>query len=391
MSTLRERFAAVRDNTRTRTPQPASSSASSSNASAGAAPRHAATPAPRPAPQGEIFDALSTTLPPAPVARNGPVPSSSGTPMPPSPCPPPSATATPTGEAHETPSEQVARAPRSKGRRANSDDAPAAPATRKMPLSRGMLIVAGVVLLLALFIGTMVIKRGLLASLRQRRAAKKKAESLDPDDDDGDDDDGAKSAGGVRGGKGKAGGVLGGFFGGKDKSEPADVARSARPTGHGSASDPRQSRTTGSVPPMDPYQGRGVRAASASRSPLPSTPSHAGQPPTAGPHGPAPAPQHQQLLHQQPPAHPAYQQQQQPLAQPPAQQQQPQMAPPPVQQQQQQTHRQASPRMALGHAPHQQHPPYAPHVQARLDGVPHPNMPPPTPQTGRLSPGGGRA
>nr|UMO79687.1 hypothetical protein [Pandoravirus aubagnensis] len=364
--------------------QPASSSSSSSNANSGAAPRHAATPAPRSAPQGEIFDALSTTLPPAPVARNGPAPSSSGAPTPPSPCPPPSATATPSGEAHETPSEQVARAPRSKGRRANSDDAPAAPATRKMPLSKGMLIVAGVALLLALFIGTLVIKRGLLAGLRQRRAAKKKAESLDPDDDDDDSDDGAKSA---RGGKGKVGGVLGGLFGGKDKSESTDVAKSVRSAGHGSASDPRQSRAAGSVPPMDPYQARAVRTASASRSPLPSTPSYAGQPPTVGPHGPAPPPQQQQQqqLHQQPPAHPAYQQQQPQMAPP----QQSQMAPPPAQQQQ--AHRQASPRMALGHAPHQQHPPYAPHVQARLDGVPHPNMPPPTPQAGRLSPGGGRA
>ncbi|WBR14496.1 hypothetical protein pkur_cds_321 [Pandoravirus kuranda] len=390
MSTLRERFANLRDNTRARTTQPPPAASSSSGATSGAASRHAASPAQRPAPQAEIFETLSATLPPAPVARNG-------TGVPPPQCPPPSAA--PTNEASETARETTPRTPdrasRSKGRRATDGDgdAQATPATRKVPLSKGVLIVAGVFLLLALFIGTIVIKRGLLAGLKQRRAAKKKAAGLD--DGDVDDDDG--DADSDNNGKGKVGGMLGGFFGGKDKSEPTGTTKAARSAGPASAVDPRHSRVAASVPPMDPYQGRAVRTPAGpvptARSPMPSAPPQAGYPHAAGPHGPAPQQQQQQQLYQQPPTHPVYQQQQQQQQQNQQalpQQPHPAVAPAPAPQQPQ-PHRQASPRMALGHVPHQQHPPYAPHVQARLDGVPHPNMPPSTPQAGRLSPGGARA
>nr|UDO47598.1 DNA pol iii gamma/tau subunit-like domain [Pandoravirus massiliensis] len=405
MSTLRERFAAVRDSTRTRTTQ--SPTTSSAPAGSTTAPRHApAAPAPRPAPQGEIFEALSATLPPAPVARSGAAPSAA-----PSPCPPPSAPATPASVPQDAPppSDVTARgtdrAPRSKGRRSNNADDVQAASARKLPASKVVLIGAGVLLLLALFIGMIAVKRGLLASLKQRRAAKKKAASADrdggdpADDDDGDDgqddgDDNEKGAGG------KVGGMLGGFFGAKDKPAAANTAKRVRTPGSSDGGDPRQSRAAGAVPPMDPYHARATRppASSPVRAPAAShVPAHGGQPGAVGPHGPA-------LQQQQPPPpHAAYQQ-----PPPPSQQQQQQaphpayQQPPPPQQAQaaalppmqagapQQAHRQASPTVAQGHGPHQQHPPYAPHVQARLDGVPHPNMPPPTPQAARMSPGGGR-
>ncbi|AJF97993.1 hypothetical protein TW95_gp1259 [Pandoravirus inopinatum] len=242
MATLRDRFAAVRD------------SAKSRAAPAGAAPRVAplasGAPArgPAPAPQGEIFEALSTTLPPAPVERGPPAAASGGGDRAHN-----RASSEPALSATTTAAAAVAcgpeDAPRTKGRKSRRDDddgggsASAAPAKRPL-FGKPALIIIGVVLLLGLIVGVAVFKRALLARLKKRGASGNKgAQGGDADDDQdaGYDEEGPQAAGGKR--KGGLAGVLGG------RLEPTPLHRQRRRRREG---DPRPT-ARGSGRPCPPW------------------------------------------------------------------------------------------------------------------------------------------
>ncbi|QBZ81014.1 DNA pol3 gamma3 superfamily incomplete domain containing protein [Pandoravirus celtis] len=262
MATLRDRFAAVRD------------SAKSRAAPAGVAPRPAPPASgaqargPAPAPQGEIFEALSTTLPPAPVERGPPAAVSGG-----------GDRAHNRASSEPVPSGAAAAvacdpedAPRTKGRKSRRDEdggsASAAPAKRPL-FGKTALIIIGVVLLLGLIVGVAVFKRALLARLRKRGASGNKgAQDGDADDDQeaGDGEEEPQAAGGKR--KGGLAGVLGGRFG-TDAAAPA-------PRGRPEANN---ARVRTAVPTMDPYGADARQPPRAQARAPPPRPSRSHRPP----------------------------------------------------------------------------------------------------------------